>query len=55
MSSLTTRNQLRGKVTGVTTGSVMAEVKVETDGGEIVAVITKHSAERLGPARTATR
>ena len=50
MSSLTTRNQLRGKVTGVTTGSVMAEVKVETDGGEIVAVITKHSAERLGLA-----
>ena len=31
MSSLTTRNQLRGKVTGVTTGSVMAEVKVETE------------------------
>ena len=48
MSSLTTRNQLRGKVTAVTTGSVMAEVRVETSAGEIVAVITKHSAERLG-------
>ena len=47
MSSLTTRNQIRGKVTGVTLGSVMAEVKVEVHGDEFVAVITKHSAERL--------
>ena len=48
MSNLTTRNQLRGKVTGVTLGSVMAEVKVDVHGDEFVAVITKHSAERLG-------
>ena len=47
MSSLTTRNQLHGTVTGITTGSVMAEVKVDVDGDEFVAVITKHSAERL--------
>jgi molybdate transport system regulatory protein len=47
MSSLTTRNQLRGTVTGVMTGSVMAEVKVDVSGNEFVAVITKHSVERL--------
>jgi molybdate transport system regulatory protein len=47
MSSLTTRNQLQGTVTGVMTGSVMAEVKVDVGGNEFVAVITKHSVERL--------
>jgi molybdate transport system regulatory protein len=48
MAELTTRNQLRGTVKGVVTGSVMAEVVVGVDEGEFVAVITKHSAERLG-------
>ncbi len=46
---LSTRNQLRGKVKSVTTGSVMAEVVVALDGGqELVSVITKSSVERLG-------
>jgi molybdopterin-binding protein len=45
---LTTRNQLKGKVTGVTTGTVMAEVTVDVDGQEIVAAVTRHSVESLG-------
>ncbi len=45
---LTTRNQIPGKVTGVETGSVMAEVQIKIDGGELVAAVTKHSVERLG-------
>jgi molybdate transport system regulatory protein len=48
VSSLTTRNQLRGSVTGVTLGTVMAEVTVSVNDDEFVAVITKHSAERIG-------
>ncbi|HZO62502.1 MAG TPA: TOBE domain-containing protein [Gaiellaceae bacterium] len=45
---LTTRNQLRGTVTSVDVGSVMAEVKVDVHGAEVVAAITRHSVERLG-------
>jgi molybdate transport system regulatory protein len=48
VSALTTRNQLRGSVTGVTLGTVMAEVTVKVNDDEFVAVITKHSAERIG-------
>jgi molybdopterin-binding protein len=44
---LSTRNQLRGKVTAVLTGSVMAEVKIDVNGNEIVAAVTRHSVERL--------
>jgi molybdate transport system regulatory protein len=47
MSALTTRNQLRGTVTGVTLGSVMAEVRLSVNEHEMAAVITKHSAERI--------
>jgi molybdate transport system regulatory protein len=47
---LTTRNQIRGTVTGVVTGAVMAEVTIAVGGEQIVAVITRHSAERLGLA-----
>ncbi len=46
-SELTTRNQLRGAVQGVVTGSVMAEVRVDVHGEQLVAAITRHSAERL--------
>jgi molybdate transport system regulatory protein len=46
----TTRNQIKGKVKRVETGEVMAEVQIETAGGELVAAVTKHSAERLGLA-----
>ena len=45
---LTTRNQLRGTVTSVDVGSVMAEVKVDVHGAVVVAAITRHSVERLG-------
>jgi len=46
-TNLTTRNQLQGIVRDVVTGSVMAEVKVDVHGEELVAAITRHSAERL--------
>jgi molybdate transport system regulatory protein len=42
------RNQLPGTVTTVTIGAVMAEVVVDVNGQQIVAAITKDSAERLG-------
>ena len=48
MSTLTTRNQLDGKVTSVIKGNVMAEVKVDVHGDEFVAAVTRHSVERLG-------
>jgi molybdate transport system regulatory protein len=44
---LSTRNQLAGTVTSVTTGTIMAEVVVDVGGQEIVAAITRDSAERL--------
>lgn len=46
---LSARNQFKGKVTGIITGGVMAEVTVDVGHGmEVVSVITKSSAERLG-------
>ena len=46
---LSARNQLKGKVTGVELGAVMANIKIEVaDPNVITAVITKESAERLG-------
>jgi molybdopterin-binding protein len=44
------RNQLRGSVTSVNLGAVMAEVVVDIGGANVVAAITKESAERLGLA-----
>jgi molybdopterin-binding protein len=44
------RNQLRGTVTGVSIGAVMAEVTLDIGGAQVVAAITKESAERLGLA-----
>lgn len=44
------RNQLSGRVVGVTIGAVMAEVVVDVGGQRVVAAITKDSAERLGLA-----
>ena len=41
------RNQLRGTVSAVSIGAVMAEVVVDVNGIEVVAAITKESAERL--------
>jgi molybdopterin-binding protein len=46
---LSTRNQLAGTVTGVTTGEAMAVVKVQLDGGETVtSSITREAAQDLG-------
>ena len=45
------RNQLSGKVTSVTIGAVMAEVVVDVGGQQVVAAITKDSAEKLGLAK----
>jgi molybdopterin-binding protein len=42
------RNQLSGTVKSVSMGAVMAEVVVAVNGLEVVAAITKDSAERLG-------
>jgi molybdopterin-binding protein len=41
------RNQLSGTVKSVTMGAVMAEVVVDVGGQEVVAAITKDSAQRL--------
>ena len=46
---LSTRNQLPGTVTAVTTGEAMAVVKVQLDGGEtITSSITREAVEDLG-------
>ena len=44
---ISARNQLRGTIKRVTPGSVMAEVVVDIGGQEVVAMISKASAERL--------
>ena len=45
---LSARNQLKGKITNVDKGAVMANIKIEiTDPNVITAVITKESAEKL--------
>ena len=45
---LSARNQLKGKVTGVELGAVMANIKIEvSEPGVITAVITKESAQNL--------
>ena len=47
---LSTRNQLRGTVRSLKLGTVMAEAVVDVGGQELVAAITRESAERLGLA-----
>ena len=44
---LSTRNQLKGKVTSVSLGNIMAEVTVDLGGQQVVAAITRGSAEEL--------
>jgi molybdopterin-binding protein len=46
--TLSARNQVTGRVTKLTLGTVMAEAAVAVGGQEIVAAITRESAERLG-------
>lgn len=45
---ISARNQLRGRVTGVSLGNVMAEVRVQVGQNEIVSVVTRGSVEALG-------
>jgi molybdopterin-binding protein len=47
---LSTRNQLKGTVKSVELGGIMAEVVVDVGGNEVVAAITRGSAEQLGLA-----
>ena len=48
---ISARNVLKGKVKGITQGAVNTEVVIEVAGGaEVVSIITKSSAERLGLA-----
>ena len=46
---ISARNQLKGKITNVELGAVMANIKIEiAEPDTITAVITKESAEKLG-------
>ena len=45
---LSARNQLDGTVKDVKLGTIMSEVTVDVGGQEVVAAITRGSAERLG-------
>jgi molybdopterin-binding protein len=45
---ISARNQIRGRVTAISLGGVMAEVRLKIGADELVAVITRSSAERLG-------
>lgn len=47
---LSARNQLRGRVLDITTDGIMAEVRVGIGDQELVSIITRRSAERLGLA-----
>lgn len=53
---LSARNQFQGTIKEITLGNVMADVVVVAGGVEIVAAITRVSAERLGlkPGDTVT-
>jgi molybdate transport system regulatory protein len=44
---LSARNQLKGQVTRVKSGAVMAEVEVKEKAGKVVAAITDGSLKRL--------
>jgi molybdate transport system regulatory protein len=48
VENLTTRNQVVGKIKAIVDGSVLCEVRVDADGDELVAVVTRYSIERLG-------
>ncbi len=45
---ISARNQLRGRVTSISLGNVMAEVHVQVGQNEIVSVVTRGSVEALG-------
>jgi molybdopterin-binding protein len=45
---LSARNQLKGEVIRVKSGTIMAEVEVKIEAGNVVAAITDGSLKRLG-------
>lgn len=45
---LSARNQLKGDVVRVKSGTIMAEVEVKIEAGHVVAAITDASLKRLG-------
>ncbi|MFO0966818.1 MAG: TOBE domain-containing protein [Gemmataceae bacterium] len=45
---LSARNQFAGTITSVKIGNVMAEVVVQVGGLEVVSLISRASAERMG-------
>ena len=45
---ISARNQLSGTVKFITLGTVMAEVVMDVGGSEVVAAITRPSAETMG-------
>ncbi len=45
---ISARNQIRGRVTGISLGGVMAEVRIQIGNQELVSVITRSSVDRLG-------
>jgi molybdopterin-binding protein len=45
---ISARNTLKGTVKSIVPGAVNSEITIEVEGVEIVSVITKSSAERLG-------
>ena len=44
---ISARNQLKGQITRVKSGAVMAEVEVKVKSGKVVAAITDGSVKRL--------
>ena len=44
---LSARNQLKGTVTDIKLGGIMAEVTVDVGGQAVISVITRGSAERM--------
>ncbi len=51
---LSARNQFSGTIKTIKLGNVMAEVIVDIGGHEVVAAITRGSAERLGLTQGST-
>jgi molybdopterin-binding protein len=45
---LSARNQLKGEVARVKSGTIIAEVEVKVEAGSVVAAITDGSLKRLG-------
>lgn len=48
LADLSGRNQLPGRVVGISLAGVMGEVRVQVGGHELVSIITRASVKRLG-------